>query len=100
LKLSNRLTRQFPREEVYGLTTQMRRAAVSVPSNIAEGQGRRSKNDFRRFVAISHGSLSELETQIAVCGRLGYLERKKAEELSTLANEVGRILFGLWKSLE
>ena len=62
-------TSQFPKEEVYGLTNQSRRAAVSVPSNIAEGQGRRSDNDFRRFLAIGHGSLREVETQVLDCSK-------------------------------
>ena len=66
-------TSQFPKEEVYGLTNQLRRAAVSVPSNIAEGQGRRSDNDFRRFLAIGHGSLREVETQVLIAQRLHYL---------------------------
>ena len=65
-----KVTGQIPREELYGLTNQLRRAVVSIPSNIAEGQGRNSTNDFKRFLIISHGSLREVETQILIAERL------------------------------
>lgn len=94
-----RLTGQFPKEEIYSLTAQMRRAAISVPSNIAEGQGRESRNEFRHHVTVSQGPLNELETQMLVADRLGYVDHEKVEELFTLTSEVGRILFGLRKSL-
>jgi four helix bundle protein len=93
-------TGQFPKEEVYGLTNQLRRAAVSIPSNIAEGQGRNSVNDFRRFLAISYGSLREVETQILIAQRLNYLKQFQAERLMGLASEVGRLLNGLINSLD
>ena len=93
-------TSQFPREEIYGLTNQMRRAAVSVPSNIAEGQGRRSANDFRRFLAISHGSLREVETQILIAERLHYLTQAQKETLFLLSGEVGRLITGLINSID
>ena len=67
-----KITSHFPKEETYGLTSQLIRAVVSVPSNIAEGQGRSSVNDFRRFLAISHGSIREVETQILIAERLHY----------------------------
>ena len=67
-------TLSFPQEELYGLTSQMRRCAVSIPSNIAEGFGRRSSNDFKRFLQISMGSLFELQTQIEISKNLGYLK--------------------------
>ncbi len=93
-------TGQFPKEEIYGLTSQLRRAAVSIPSNIAEGQGRNSVNDFRRFLAISHGSLREVETQILIAERLHYLKQAQAEHLIDMASEVGRLINGLINSLE
>ena len=92
-------TGQFPREEIYGLTNQLRRAVVSIPSNIAEGQGRKSDNDFRRFLAISYGSLREVETQILIARRLTYLSEAQAERLMNLAGEVGRLINGLSHSL-
>lgn len=92
-------TGQFPKDEIYGLTNQLRRAVVSVPSNIAEGQGRGSSNDFRRFLAIRHGSLREVETQILIAKRLNYLTEAQTERLMNLAGEVGRLLNGLSNSL-
>jgi four helix bundle protein len=92
-------TGQFPKEEIYGLTNQLRRAVVSIPSNIAEGQGRKSDNDFRRFLAISYGSLREVETQILIVKRLNYLSEAQTERLMNLAGEVGRLINGLANSL-
>ena len=94
-----RITEVFPRSEQYGLTNQLRRAAVSVPSNIAEGQGRGSTNDFRRFLAIAYGSLQEVETQIIIAQRLGYLAGNAADEVLDLCAETGRIINGLSRSL-
>jgi four helix bundle protein len=68
------VTARFPREELYGLTIQLRRAAVSIPSNVAEGHGRASTRDFLHFLSISHGSLKEVETQIIVAERLKYID--------------------------
>jgi four helix bundle protein len=92
-------TTVLPKEELFGLTSQLRRAAVSVPSNIAEGQGRRSKNDFHRFLAIAHGSLRELETQVLIAGRLAYLQQPEVAQLMSLAAQVGRLITGLSNSL-
>ena len=100
VELIYKATAQFPKEEVYGLTNQLRRAAVSVPSNIAEGQGRGSANDFRRFLAISYGSLREVETQILIAKRLHFLTDAQAERVMTLAGEIGRLINGLSNSLE
>jgi four helix bundle protein len=93
-------TKNFPREEVYGLTSQLRRAVVSIPSNIAEGQGRRSTAEFLNFLSIAHGSLREVETQILIAERLEYIEREQANGLMNLAGEVGRLINGLSNSLQ
>jgi four helix bundle protein len=95
-----RVTRTFPREEVYGVTSQLRRAAVSIPSNIAEGQGRQTTGEFRQFLGHARGSLLETETQILLSERPEYLDHKTAEMLLGQAAEVGRILNGLMNSLE
>ena len=93
-------TQSLPKEEIYGLVSQMRRAAVSVPSNIAEGEGRRSGNEFGRFLSIAHGSLRELETQIVISQRLAYLTEAQVQTLIGITEEVGRLLNGLANSLE
>jgi len=90
-----RVTTKFPKHELFSLTSQLRRAAVSIPSNIAEGQGQLSKGDFRRFLGHARGSLSELETQIIISQKLDYLTKEEATILINLATEVGRILNGL-----
>jgi four helix bundle protein len=94
-----RQTAEYPIEERYGLTAQMRRAAVSIPSNIAEGQGRRSSDeDFLRFLRIALGSLCELETQVELSVRLQYLTRDRANHIQPLSDEVGKLLNGLIRS--
>jgi four helix bundle protein len=92
-------TKKFPTEERFGLTSQLRRAAVSIPSNIAEGQGRKSESEFSHFISIAYGSLRETETQLFIAVRLGYLEQSEANAVLSLAGEVGRLLNGLAKSL-
>ena len=88
----------FPREERYGITSQIRRAAVSIPSNIAEGQGRRmSDEELIRFLLIALGSLCELETQLELAVRLKILEKQSMMTLRPLTEEVGRLLNGLVK---
>jgi len=94
-----RATAVFPKEEIYGLTRQMRRAAVSIPSNIAEGQGRKSPREFHRFLSVAHGSLRELETQILIAERLEYVDSSARSNLMNSAGEIGRLLNGLMNSL-
>jgi len=93
-----RATQAFPRHELYGLTSQLRRAAVSVPSNIAEGQAHYSAREFHRFLSHARGSLVEIETQIMIAQDLAYLSSDQAERLLLKAAELGRILNGLIKS--
>jgi four helix bundle protein len=95
----DRSTEGVPKTETYGLTSQFRRAAVSVPSNIAEGQGRRSTEEFKQFLGNARGSLMEVETQILIARELGYLKQPDAENLLSVAAKVGRILNGLLASL-
>jgi four helix bundle protein len=94
-----KLTDGFPKREVYSLTDQIRRAAVSIPSNIAEGQAHYSHREFRHFLRHSAGSLAELETQLLLAERLDYTDSRSVEALIKRAHEVGRILNGLIKSL-
>ena len=94
-----RATAEFPRQEQFGLTSQLRRAAVSIPSNIAEGQGRLSEKEFRYFLGQARGSLMEVETQLQIGQNLGYLKLEKIKPLLTLCAEVGRILNGLLASI-
>ena len=94
-----RLAREFPRDELFGLTSQLRRAAVSIPSNIAEGQGRSSPGDFRRHLSIAHGSLREVETHIHIAARLHYINEARKQEILAQCGEVGKLLNGLWNSL-
>jgi four helix bundle protein len=93
-------TDDFPKRETYSLTDQMRRAAVSVPSNIAEGQAHFSRREFRHFLRHSCGSLAELETQILIAQRRNYLSESQVIELLGRTHEVGRILSGLLNSLK
>ena len=90
------LTRGLPKEE----TSQLRRAAVSVPSNIAEGQSRFSKPDFSRFLMMARGSISEIETQLLICVQLGYLKSESIAPALELATECGKIVNGLRDSLK
>jgi four helix bundle protein len=94
-----RASRKFPKEELYGLVSQIRRAAVSIPSNIAEGEGRGNPREFGHFLRVAHGSLRELETQTLIAQRLTYAEEAEATELLGLAGEVGRLITGLIRSL-
>ncbi len=89
----------FPKQEIYGLTSQLQRSAVSIPSNIAEGQGRNSPNEFRHFLGIALGSLAELETQILLAQRFNYITEQQSGKVLQLADEIGKMLKGLQKSL-
>jgi four helix bundle protein len=93
-----RVTRVFPKSEVYGLAGQMQRASVSVPSNIAEGQALKQTQAYSRHLAIASGSLAELETQLEIANRLGYV-LPKDQSIFEQANEVGRMLSALRKSI-
>ena len=94
------LTRQFPVDERFGLTNQLRRSVVSLASNIAEGQGRGAGKEFIHFLRIANGSRQEAGTQIEVALRLGYIDATKANHCLSAVDEVGRILQGLVKSLQ
>ncbi len=93
------LSDNFPTDERYGLTSQIRRAAVSVPSNIAEGQGRDSTREFIHHLSIAYGSLMEVETQVLIGMDLGYLEKELVSTFLRESAETGRIINGLMRSL-
>ncbi|WP_370305146.1 four helix bundle protein [Sinimarinibacterium flocculans] len=95
-----RLTSALPKQEQYGLTAQMQRSAVSVPSNIAEGHARNSTKDFLRFLSIARGSLAELETQVLLAARLGYITEKDTDAAIGPAAEIGKMLNGLQAKLQ
>ena len=94
-----RVTKDFPAEERFGLTSQMRRAAVSIPSNIAEGHARNSTGEFIQSLGYAKGSLAELETQAEIAERLQFISREQNCELKMEMQEVGRMLSGLLNSL-
>ena len=93
------MTRSFPSDERFGLTGQIRRAVVSVPSNIAEGAGRKSNKEFKHFLSISTGSIFELETQIIVAHRLNLIDELIMNEISFRIMEIQKMLYGLEKSI-
>jgi four helix bundle protein len=94
------LTRDFPREEIFGLTSQMRRAAVSIASNIAEGQGRMSTGEFQQFLGIARGSSFELQTQLVIARNLELSNTKSIAEAEALSCEITKMINGLLKSLK
>lgn len=98
--LSYRVSKFFPKEERYGLTAQLRRAAVSIPSNIAEGHGRKHLGDYLHQLSVANGSLMELETQIEIARRLNYMRPADEETLRRQAANVGRMLAGLFAALK
>ena len=89
------LVKLLPKEETYALSDQMRRAAISIPSNIAEGQGRNSDKEYINFLSIARGSLWELETQLEICVRLGYVEQSIIADTLDLITEVSKMINGL-----
>lgn len=95
-----KLTQGFPREEIYGLTSQIRRSVVSFPSNIAEGQGRCSTGEFRQFLGIARGSNCEVQTQLEIARALEFGDSRLIDEADVLSDEVRRMLFGLLESLK
>ena len=94
------LTKSFPQSELYGLTSQIRRAATSIPANIAEGQGRQHTKEFLHFLSIARGSLKELETHLILSERVGLLPNVALQERLRLTEEISRMLTGLRKALE
>jgi four helix bundle protein len=93
------LTNSFPKSEIYGLTSQMRRCAVSIPSNLAEGHGRTFGKEFLQFIAIAYGSICELETQILLSHRLKYIETEDLDNISPLLIETSKTIRGLQKAI-
>ena len=100
VELVYQATKQFPKEELYGLTSQLRRSAVSIPSNIAEGQARKSTAEFLRFLSIANGSRAEMETQILLAQRLNYVTKDTAQEILIFSEEISKMLYGLMRSLK
>lgn len=92
-----KMTREFPKEELFGLTSQIRRSAVSIPSNIAEGAARSGSKEFAQFLNIARGSLSELETQLLIATDLGYI--RENDPIFALVDHVSRLVTGLHKSV-
>ena len=95
-----KISKSFPADEIYGLTSQMRRCAVSIPSNIAEGFGRGSTKDYVRFLRIATGSLYELQTQMEICSRLGLIDRQGFEGLFESSREIERMLSSLVRKVQ
>lgn len=93
------ITRSFPADERYGLTSQIRRAAVSIPANIAEGAARQSDKEFYQFLSIAQGSSSELETELLIAKNLGYLSLEDYERMYSEINTIARMIVGLSKSV-
>ena len=94
-----RETASFPKQEMFGLTSQLRRAAVSVASNIAEGKGRFSDRELSQFLSVSRGPVFEIETQVAISEELGFLAKPQSKELLNRCAELGRLLNGLMKAV-
>ena len=95
-----KISQEFPKSEIYGLTSQMRRCAVSIPSNIAEGAGRTSPKEFAHFLGIANGSAFELETQIIIAYKLDYVDEETCKNLGQLGEEVQKMIYGLLKKLK
>jgi len=95
-----KVSQKFPKEEIFGLTSQIRRAAVSIPSNIAEGRGKSSAGEFQQFLYHAKGSLAEVETQIIIAINLGYLATEEVSHIMELIARVGRLLHGLLSAIK
>jgi four helix bundle protein len=95
-----RLTQQFPRKEIFGITAQLRRAAISIPSNIAEGQGRLNTREFRQFLGIARGSNCELQTQLEIARVLGYGDQGLLDETAAVSQRIGQMIFKLLSVLK
>lgn len=95
-----KLTEKFPVREIYGLTSQIRRAAVSIPSNIAEGRRRGTDADFSHFLRIAHGSLAELETQLLIAKKLSFCSAKEYEDVRAQTTPIGKMLHAMIKKLQ
>jgi four helix bundle protein len=95
-----RLTAKFPQNERFGLISQIQRAAVSIPSNIAEGAGRNNKGEFNQFLGIANGSSFELETQLIISAKLGYSDNDEIQNICTKLSEIQNMIFGLQKTLK
>lgn len=93
-------SKKFPKDEIYGITSQLRRAAISVPTNIVEGTGRQGKNELKRFSGIALGSLAETEYLLEFCFRLKYLSEVTYNKLESLRKEVGALLWNFYKSFD
>lgn len=98
-ELVYKLTARLPREEIYGLSSQLQRAAVSIPSNIAEGHARESTKEYLRYLLVSRGSMAELETQLLLCQKLQLLSKEDVEHALIVSDEIGRMIRGLQQSL-
>ena len=95
-----RTTGEFPETEIYGLTSQMRRASVSIPSNLAEGAGRKGNKEFMQFLNIAQGSISELDTQLEIACRLKYMNEEDYSNLIGKLTEISKMLYGLAKTFK
>jgi len=95
-----KLTNLFPESEKFSLVAQMRKAAISIPSNIAEGAGRGRKREFKQFLSIAQGSIAELETQLIISQKLNYATKNKIESLLSELNEISKMIIGLKKYLK
>ena len=100
VEVSYRLSRNFPSAERFGLTSQLRRAVVSIPSNIAEGHGREHLGDYLHHLSMANGSLMEFETQLLIAGRMGYVTLETQQRTLDLSGDIGRMLAGLIRALK
>jgi four helix bundle protein len=95
-----RLTKRFPKDEVYGMTSQLRRAAASIPANVAEGHGRENSGSFVQYLRMAQGSLKELETHLILSGRVGVAPTEEIDSLLQQCDELGRMLRSLIRSIQ